>query len=395
MRCRRCAPRVMAELAAVQPAGTAVPGFFAASTGGLRARRFAVTPATRCGRISILAGEACRRDRGVRARRRSRGHRVSGAAPQARRSTDFGRDARHALALLTLLAEAEAHVHGTAVDDVHFHELGDWDSLMDLVAAGCIAGDAGGRALDRVGAAARRRSRANGARPACRCPRRPRRRCLTGYPWRDDGVAGERVTPTGAAILRHLVPASRLQRATRCRPLLSVGSGAGTRALPGLPNIMRALVFERAVPIDAAGADADVVSVLEFDVDDMTGEEIASRATACARHRRHRRVDRHARRQEGQAARGISRAGRPHAAAAIAEPVSPKPRRSGCACVTSAGSCCAARRSRWSTTAPRFASSSPNAPAGRARRRQRTTMLHRSPGSTGAERRAKRRYGAR
>jgi uncharacterized protein (DUF111 family) len=95
---------------------------------------------------------------------------------------------------------------------------------------------------------------------------------LTGYPWHDDGIAGERVTPTGAAILRHLVPAAQCGARRDAGRLLNVGSGAGTRALPGLPNILRALVLERAA---ASDADADVVIVLEFDVDDMTGEEIA------------------------------------------------------------------------------------------------------------------------
>jgi len=95
---------------------------------------------------------------------------------------------------------------------------------------------------------------------------------LTGYPWHDDGIAGERVTPTGAAILRHLVPAAQCGTRRDAGHLLSVGSGAGTRALPGLPNILRALVLERGA---ASASDADVVTVLEFDVDDMTGEEIA------------------------------------------------------------------------------------------------------------------------
>jgi len=93
---------------------------------------------------------------------------------------------------------------------------------------------------------------------------------LTGYPWRDDGIGGERVTPTGAAILRHVVPASNCGARRDAGRLLSVGCGAGTRTVPGLPNIVRALVLER-----AESSDADVVAVLEFDVDDMTGEEIA------------------------------------------------------------------------------------------------------------------------
>jgi len=95
---------------------------------------------------------------------------------------------------------------------------------------------------------------------------------LTGYPWHDDGIGGERVTPTGGAILRHLVPPQQCSARRDAGRLLQVGSGAGTRTLAGLPNIVRVMVTELA---PASDTDIDVVAVLEFDVDDMTGEEIA------------------------------------------------------------------------------------------------------------------------
>jgi uncharacterized protein (DUF111 family) len=92
---------------------------------------------------------------------------------------------------------------------------------------------------------------------------------LSGFRWRDDGIAGERVTPTGAAILRHL-----------CRPspagtdplgtLTATGTGAGTRELDGMPNILRATAFA-----DSDRAEQETVDILSFDIDDMTGEEIA------------------------------------------------------------------------------------------------------------------------
>ena len=175
----------------------------------------------------------------------------------------------HALALLALLAEAEARVHGIAVDDVHFHELADWDSLLDLVAAGCIAG-----ALH--GAQWTASAPPLGGGIVCTehgllpIPAPATAQLLTGYPWRDDGIGGERVTPTGAAILRHLVPAAACDASRGGGRLAASGCGAGTRELPGIPNVVRALVFERQ---SAAGTDA--VAVVEFDVDDMSGEEIA------------------------------------------------------------------------------------------------------------------------
>lgn len=263
------APLVLAELAAVQPAGTAAPGFCEASSGSLRAQRFGIAPPhdERFYRSSSVPRAG--------ALARTQDH-AGTAYPILRRTIVDARlsaaTREQALALLALLADAEAHVHGISVDHVHFHELADWDSLMDLVAAGCIAATlAGARwtaSAPPLGGGVV--PTAHGLLPV---PAPATAYLLTGYPWRDDGIPGERVTPTGAAILRHLVPAADCDARRDTGRLVSVGCGAGTRALPGLPNIVRALVLERAPPIGAA--DADLVAILEFDVDDMTGEEIA------------------------------------------------------------------------------------------------------------------------
>ena len=71
-------------------------------------------------------------------------------------------------------------------------------------------------------------------------------RILDGFEWRDDGVGGERVTPTGAAILRHLVDR---RQAGAAAGWPERGMGAGTRDLPGMPNILRALVFDTAAGV--------------------------------------------------------------------------------------------------------------------------------------------------
>ncbi len=265
---------VLAAVEALRPADSARPAFTTRDAAGLRARRFGLATdyrhATR--RPAMLHG----RDAAHGTSSATIRARIAGAPlPQATRD--------HALALLTLLAEAEAGVHGVAPDAVHFHELADWDSLMDLTAAGCIAAELAGAhwtaSAPPLGSG--QVQTAHGLLPV---PTPATAALLTGYAWHDDGVGGERVTPTGAAILRHLVSPQRCGVARATGRLVGVGTGAGTRALPGLPNVTRALVFATPAPPDTEATEGDIVTVLEFDVDDMTGEEIALAAERLRAH---------------------------------------------------------------------------------------------------------------
>jgi uncharacterized protein (TIGR00299 family) protein len=174
----------------------------------------------------------------------------------------------HALAILQVLAEAEARVHGLPIEAVHFHELADWDSLLDVVAAGSIAGRLEGASwsVSDLPLGSGTVSTQHGHLPV---PAPATLAILEGFAWRDDGIGGERVTPTGAAILRHLLPDGGPRRRPTGR-LAAIGAGAGTRELPGLPNLLRVLELD----LEPAPARSEDVAVLEFEVDDMSGEEI-------------------------------------------------------------------------------------------------------------------------
>lgn len=181
----------------------------------------------------------------------------------------------HALAIFTHVAAAEAHVHGATPETVSFHELGEWDSIADIVAAAAIV-HALAPATWSVGPLPLGSGFVKSAHGLLPVPAPATVELLKGLAVRDDGIGGERVTPTGAAIARHLT--SLEGTAPSYRRILGVGLGFGTRVLPGTSNCVRALVFESEDrPADetvAVAAGPGVVS-LEFEVDDQTPEDLA------------------------------------------------------------------------------------------------------------------------
>ena len=241
--------RVAADAATVLPAGAGRPVLEERESGGIRAARFGLSLS---GAAHGGSGEGA--DGSYRALAA-----LIGAAPLSP-----GTSAR-AIGILTILAEAEARIHGVAIDDVHFHEIAGWDSLLDMVAAGSIAAALDG-ARWTVSALPRGGGMVRTEHGLLSVPAPATALILEGFVWRDDGIPGEQVTPTGAAILKHLV--SEILPGTEGR-LTATGTGAGTRTLAGIPNVLRALVFE-----GAAMPSEDRVTVMAFEVDDMTGEEI-------------------------------------------------------------------------------------------------------------------------
>ena len=164
----------------------------------------------------------------------------------------------------------------------------------------------------------------------CRCRRRRRRALLDGFPWRDDGIGGERVTPTGAAILRHLVRPRRCDAGQSSGRLLRAAAPAPARArCPACPTCCARWSSSDATAI----AGRATSRVIEFDIDDMTGEEIGVAADRLrAVDGVARRVGRHAHRQEGAHRRRLPRCSRrPTPPTPLPTRASPRPRPSACA----------------------------------------------------------------
>ncbi|MDA0271684.1 MAG: LarC family nickel insertion protein [Proteobacteria bacterium] len=175
----------------------------------------------------------------------------------------------NALAIFRLIAEVEAAIHGKKVEDVAFHEVGAWDSIADIVlAAHLIASvDADSWSISAIPAGRGFVETAHGRLPI---PAPATARLLEGFELLDDGLEGERVTPTGAAIIKFLSPLRRLPPGL---VLKGTGYGFGRKVFPGISNTVRVAVFT------ASEADLpwtqDQVMRLSFELDDQTPESIA------------------------------------------------------------------------------------------------------------------------
>jgi len=188
-----------------------------------------------------------------------------------------------AIAMFALLAEAEAGVHGVDIEEATFHEVGAWDSIADMVAAAFLI-EAVGAERWSVGPLPLGGGRVRCAHGELPVPAPATLRLLQGFAFHDDGRLGERVTPTGAAILKQIQASNEARSCTR--RLLKTGHGFGQRKLDGMSNVLRVLAFEtEPAQVRFPAVDGrDEVGVLTFEVDDQTPEDLAmglDRLRAC------------------------------------------------------------------------------------------------------------------
>ena len=179
---------------------------------------------------------------------------------------------KHAETVFHRLAEAEAAVHGIDVEQVHFHELGAVDTIVDVVGA-VVGFDLLG--VERIvaspiptGSGTVRISHGTVSVPAPATAE-----LLRGVPLAESSVKAELTTPTGAAVVTTLAHAFGPMPAMT---LETIGRGAGGRDLAEQPNLLRLLVGKTPHATGAAAwpIEADEVWLLETNLDNATGEEI-------------------------------------------------------------------------------------------------------------------------
>ena len=173
-----------------------------------------------------------------------------------------------AVRIFEALGTAEAEIHQTSIENVHFHEVGAVDALVDVVCAAvgaealgadewvCSPLNVGGGTVKCV----------HGTLPV---PAPATLKLLADAPVYSSGPQVELVTPTGAAIVKTLAtrfgsfPSIKIEKA---------GYGAGSRDFPDHPNVLRLIIGETT---RAAAAPADQITVLEANLDDLSPQVLA------------------------------------------------------------------------------------------------------------------------
>jgi pyridinium-3,5-bisthiocarboxylic acid mononucleotide nickel chelatase len=172
---------------------------------------------------------------------------------------------RTAIHAFELLGASEAKIHNVPVDNIHFHEVGAVDAIVDIVAA---AAGIHALAVDRwysspLNVGGGMVDCAHGRFPV---PAPATADLLRGLPTYSAHIEKELVTPTGAAIIRALDPTFGPQPAMRVQ---QIGYGAGSRNPKDFPNVLRLSIG------DTADATHSAVAVLETALDDISPQILA------------------------------------------------------------------------------------------------------------------------
>lgn len=171
------------------------------------------------------------------------------------------------LGIFSLLAAAEAKVHNMDIETVQFHEVGAWDCIVDIISAGWLICHSKVKSwsisdLPWGGGTVKC---AHGNIPV---PAPATINLLQGFTFSDDGIKGERITPTGAAILAWITPSRNIVSGI----LKTSGYGMGTRKLADRANVLRASLI---APEPVTETETEKIAIIQCDIDDMSGEMLA------------------------------------------------------------------------------------------------------------------------
>jgi uncharacterized protein (TIGR00299 family) protein len=172
---------------------------------------------------------------------------------------------KSAIAIFEALGRAEAKIHNTSIESVHFHEVGAVDAMVDIV---CAAVGAEALGVDEIicsplNVGGGMVKCAHGTFPV---PAPATVELLAEAPVYSSGLQAELVTPTGAAIVKTLT--SRFAAFPEMK-IEKSGYGAGSRDFPGHPNVVRLTVGEVVSSSLAAKTASETITVLEANLDDL------------------------------------------------------------------------------------------------------------------------------
>ena len=173
------------------------------------------------------------------------------------------------LAVFQRIAEAEAKIHGTTVDQIHFHEVGALDSIVDVVGS-CLALHRLGVEQVVVGPLPLGHGLIQCAHGTYPSPAPATVELLKGAAVCEVDEPFETVTPTGAALLTSWRKAEAVPAGAR---VVEVAYSFGQRRLKSRPNLLRATLLEFTAPLAAAPGEC---RVLECNLDDTTPELVGA-----------------------------------------------------------------------------------------------------------------------
>ena len=176
-----------------------------------------------------------------------------------------------ALVVFRRLIEVEARVHDRPFEEVHLHEAGATDAIVDVVGAAV--------GLEHLSVERVVVSPMTTGFGSVRCghglypvPAPATAELVRGVPVRGGEIEAERLTPTGAAILTTI--AQEWGALPLLRPI-AIGHGAGSRELGEVPNMLRMILGEREASVPRLAGSEDEVAVLECTLDDATPQAVA------------------------------------------------------------------------------------------------------------------------